>query len=324
MGLAAGYACGLVLTGVAALVTIAALGVTLLVHKRRAGPTFASAGIAIVVYLLTNPFVAINALTNRDALTSNISNSTAMYAVNRFGEGMLRVSALLIESIGGPTLAMGIVGSIVLIVRYSRPALLASAAGLALMLLCAAIGAGKPPEFARFLVLPDTLLCAAGGVALVEVGRRSRLIALLLLLACLITADGRDYVNSFRLDAGGTADSRSAAAAWLREHLGIGESIGVLQEPAPYSVPPLDFATRRVILLPATPPASIDRTALPEWLVFTDDCALNLGPWDAWTEHYEIRWTDALRRMKHPSPISWANKPVFVYRRIDLNAPTLP
>lgn len=315
MGLAAGYACGLVLTGVAALVTIAALGVALLIQRRRVGPTIAAATISIGVYLVTNPYVVINGLANRAALASNIGNSTAMYTLDRFGDGAIRVAELLIECIGGPTLAMSVIGIVLILVRHRSPVLIGSSAGFAMLLLCVAIGAGKPPEFARFVVLPAALLCAAAGLTLAEVGRRSRVIALVLLLACLITANGRNYASSFRLDAGGVDDSRTAAASWLAEHLQPNDRVAVLQEPAPYSVPPMDFAARRVLLLPPKPMANHVRDELPEWLVFTDDRALNIGAWEDWDEYYEIKWTDALRRMKHASPIAWANKPVFIYKR---------
>lgn len=317
LGLSAGYACGLVLTGFAAIVTIAALGLALAFRARRLGPAIASAVIAIEIYLITNPYVAINALVNRAALTSNIDNSTAMYALDRFGDGAMRVGELLIESIGGLTLAIGALGTMLLFARFRGPTVIAGAAGLVLILLGIAIGAGKPPEFARFFVVPATLICVSAAVALAEVGRRSRVIALVLLSACLFTADGWDYATSFRLDAAGTTDSRSMAAAWLAEHLQAGDSIGVLQEPAPYAVPPLDFATRRVLLLPPRPPSDIVHAALPEWLIFAGDQALNIGTWNEWTEHYEIRWTGPIDRSSHASPIAWANKPVFIYRRIE-------
>jgi hypothetical protein len=324
MGLSAGYACGLVLTGVAALITIAALGIALFVRKRRVGAPLAAVGIAVIVYLLTNPYVAINLLVNPAAIASNIGNSTAMYALDRFGDGALRVFDLLIKSIGGVTLGIGLVGAALLLSRYRAAALIASAAGVAMMLLCIAIGAGKPFEFARFQIVPAMLLCICCAVALAEGGRRSRGMALGFVLVCLFASDVRHYAKSFALDAGGVHDSRSDVAAWLAEHLRPGDSVGVLQEPAPYCIPPLDFATRRVLLLPPKPMAHIIHDELPEWLVFADDHPLDKGTWSGWSEHYETRWNDALVRMEYPSPIAWANKPVFVYRRIGRESTAAP
>ena len=87
------------------------------------------------------------------------------------------------------------------------------------------------------------------------------------------------------------------------------------QEPAPYGTPPIDFAHRAVKLLPARQPEEDDMTNLPVWLVAcADDASVLDGAW--WTAHYQLaqRYPPDDRRL---SRISWANKPVFIYRRSD-------
>jgi len=78
-------------------------------------------------------------------------------------------------------------------------------------------------------------------------------------------------------------------------------------------VPPLDFTRRRVVLLPAEAPAALDSAALPRWLVFTaDDDTQHTAAW--WRAHYRLvaRFPDWPTPL---SPITWANKPAYIYQR---------
>ena len=120
-------------------------------------------------------------------------------------------------------------------------------------------------------------------------------------------------MRSFWHDARGTHESRRLAAVYLEEHLAPADTIGVLQEPAPYAVPPLDFAHRRVFLLPPAAPPELDRLGLPDWLVFTaDDPQTHAGAW--WQRDYQFVATFPADHSSL-SRIAWADKPVFVYRR---------
>ena len=86
----------------------------------------------------------------------------------------------------------------------------------------------------------------------------------------------------------------------------------MIQEPAPYAVPPLDFAHSHVVLLPNESPDNLDAAQLPPYLVYTaDDETDHAGAW--WRAYYApLAQFGNLRR---PARITWADKPVFVLKR---------
>ena len=317
MGLVAGGAFGLVLTGaLAALLWPAVLctaspgaRVRTLRHLLLAG------GLALLIYVITNPYIPYNYFCNRAALTSNISNSTAMYReqIIRALDGAVHVVGLLVEGAGVGVVFMGLVGLARLLRRRTAPTSIAAATGIGMLGLCILLGAGKPAEFARFLILPILLLIVAGAWMLSRLVQRHVLLGVVGSLAVLAATPTTAYIRSFYVDARAEHVSRFEAGCYLAEHAAPNDAIGVFQEPAPYAVPPLDFAQRRIQLLPTCTPRDFDRAALPAWLVFTaDDDAAQPGTW--WREEYQLAV-----RFPPPgsslSPIAWANKPVFVYRR---------
>ena len=84
----------------------------------------------------------------------------------------------------------------------------------------------------------------------------------------------RQPARAFRLvepDVRGVRESRHEAGAYISARLPRGAAVGVIQEPAPYCVPPLDFAHNRILLLPATLPSNLSAAELPQWLVFSAD-----------------------------------------------------
>ncbi len=320
LGLAGGLAAGLVLTGVAA----ALYGLALLVaapaarRQQTARHVILSGAVAALVYAATNPFFLYNALFERSALASNMGNSLAMYAeqVRRAGEGTVRVAQLAAEGAGPLVLLCGLTGLLVLARRRPRETCIAAAAGGGLTLLAVFLAAGKPAEFARFLVAPALLLASAtAGLLAAGPGQGTwRPVAvacggLVLLLGsrCWV------YLGAFVTDRGLEHEPRYLAGWFLAEHRAPDESIGVVQEPAPYAVPPLDFTRARVVLLPRTAPPALEGGELPAWLALTADGADALaGAW--WLEHYELvrRWP---ARDADVSPITWASKSTFVYQR---------
>ncbi|MBU0639640.1 MAG: glycosyltransferase family 39 protein [Planctomycetes bacterium] len=315
MGLQAGYAFGLVLTGV---VAAALWPLLLLVQRTKLRQMIRhlviAALLAIAVYVVTNPYVPYNALFRRAALASNVENSIDMYRdrLVRFPEGAARVGVLLVESCGVGVLVAGAIGLIGLTRKRWRATWLAAAAGVATLIICVAIGAGKPAEFARFLLLPAVLLCVAAAWTLAALYRRHVGGGVLAAVLVLATTNAPAYVRSFASDARGVNESRLVAARLLRETATPTDVLGVLQEPAPYAVPPLDFAHAQVRLLPAARPADLREHDLPVWLVFTADGeGRQAGAW--WQSYYELvaRIPDTRWR----SEIAWADKPVFVYRR---------
>lgn len=323
LGCQAGYAFGLVLTGLAVAATAAVLAV---LGPRHPLPTAPRAGnyrrrlwvavaLAAAVYCATNPYIPYNYLFERESLASNVTNSLAMYAdqMRRAAAGLVRVGELLRESCGIGVGLVGLVGFVILLRHRARDTTVVAAPGVAMLVMGAMLGAGKPAEFARFLILPVSLLCIASAVLLTALARQRRLAALV--FGCIIIGltGPAAYLRAFATDADGKHESRRLAGLYLRNNTGPDETIGVLQEPAPYAVPPLDFTTRTILWLPPTRPPEFDATQLPAWLVFTaDDDAAQHGAW--WTTYYR-------QAARFPLPgtslsrITWANKPTFVYRR---------
>lgn len=320
MGLFSGCAFGLVLTGLAAVFLWPALLVSgAPTRRRRLRPLLLAGGIAAAVYLFTNPYIPYNLLFDRQTLASNLGNSTDMYSVGRFGPGALRVGELLIEGAGVGVVTVGLLGFVLLLRRFRRETWIGALSGVALLLLCVAIGAGKPAEFARFLLLPAVLLCVAAAWALATLSTRRALWSALATVLVLATMRTPAYWRAFALDAGLENESRRQAALYLRDHAERVDAVAVLQAPAPYAVPPLDFTRRRVVLLSPQTPRDLDAAALPEWLVFTaDDSRAHDGAW--WSAHYEPAARFGGERGL-TSRIAWANKPVFLLKRKDLGGP---
>ncbi len=315
LGLLAGYSMSLVLTGVASLLTIlAAAAIGSARNKMKLAPFGWAFATAIAVYCLTNPFVLFNAFNNPTALTSNMSNSTAMYSIARLGDGIQRMASLLVEGIGWAALAVGLVGTAVLFATRPGKTTIGAAAGLGLLMLCSAIGAEKPAEFARFLVLPAGLLCIAAAVAIARIAQTSQLLAMALLATSLFFGGGWNYCASFWQDGLGRAGTRTLSADWLARRAASTDSIGLLQEPAPYCVPPLNFESRRIFLLPTSPPPEIATQSLPTWLVGAVDAGLREGKKSAWEQYYELAARFPIGTTRSQSPITWANKPILIYR----------
>ncbi|MGD8451064.1 MAG: glycosyltransferase family 39 protein [Phycisphaerae bacterium] len=320
MGWQAGYAFGLVLTGIVALALWPAL---LLARRRnrnepggrvRLADLVLGLSLAGGVYLITNPYIPYNFLFNQTTLSSNFGNSLAMYAdqMQRIALGAWRVGVLLVESCGPMALVAGAIGFVWLLRRWPRPVIVASAAGLMMLVIAVLLGADKPAEYARFLLLPVSLLCVAAAILAAQLGHRRRWLALAVAVVVVLPMGTAAYVRSFIADAGGRTESREQAGRYLRDHLAPGQTVGVLQEPAPYAVPPLDFASLDVFWLPPNAPVEPSAVALPDWLAFTaDDADVFRGAW--WTDAYELvaRYPDERHAL---SRIAWADKPTFLYR----------
>ena len=115
---------------------------------------------------------------------------------------------------------------------------------------------------------------------------------------------GLQYVIGFERDTG-PETSRTMAAARLAERLhGEGPTLATLQEPAPWSLPPVDLVRWRIVLPPRGWPG--DRP-------FPGAIA-TVSPADFSTTPSLARWFFA-------TPISWANKPFRI--QLDSNQPSL-
>lgn len=314
MGLLVGCAFGLVLTGLAGVLLWPVLLVARKHDARHTLRDLALAGVlALAAYAVTNPYILYNLLFDRAVLWGNLQNSTAMYSIGRIPEGFLRVSRLLLESCGPGVLAGGLLALGWLGFRQPRHVALVSLPGAVMLVLCIAIGAEKPAEFARFLLLPTALLAIGTAALAAMLADRHLGWGVLATLAALAVMGSPAYVHSFYVDARFEHESRHLAAQYLREHARPTDVIGVVQEPAPYAVPPLDFAHRNVRLLPQRSSPSIEHRQLPRWLVLTaDDATVHRDAW--WRSHYDLVQTFAAEPFQL-SRITWANKPVFIYQR---------
>ena len=316
LGTICGLAFALVLTGAAAL----ALPMALLLRPaadqapRWRGP-FLSFALTVVVFAFLNPYLIVNMVFKAGALNSNLGNSTSMYAVGDWNAGLQRVVELLVEGAGPLTVLIGVLGSLMCVRRNARLTILLAGPALGMIALCIAIGAGKPAEFARFLLLPCILLTVASAVGLVRLAQKRLWVSLAVGLALVLTTKTPEYLGAFVEDAGGSGESRRIAGERLAGLTADADAIAVVQEPAPYAIPPLDFAHRRIILLPRSAPREVRPGELPAWLALTADVVPPVGA--HWWQRYYTLESRSVPQSRQLAQITWADKPVFIYRRID-------
>ncbi len=291
----------------------------------------AGAGVlgAALVYLLLNPYVAINAVSNRDVLRSNFGNSLAMYQVSRLGEGLVRVAELTAE---GATPGVAIVGAVALAMavwRRRADALPLVVPALVIFVQFVLIGAGKPAEYGRFGVFVDAALVIGAACLVLSLRRVTPRFALLAAAVGIlaISRPALRYHGNFRADAT-NANSRIQLATVINARaeqlaaLGGRLTLIVSTEPAPYACPPVNFARIDVVRVPpdAPLPASV-APVLVMGIAATDDPET---PGMRWGEGQFHRIKAVPGRggsavgppaLRGPgdsallSPISWANKP---------------
>ncbi len=314
LGLSSGLAFGFVLTGLAAAMHWPVL---LCASKRGtrtrvAGRLLVALLVAAAIYATTNPYVLYNATFHPERLGSNVANSTAMYRdqIRHAAEGLLRTGVLSVQAAGMVVLCLGAAGLLAAIRRSPRVVAVSSAGGVAMTALCILLAAGKPTEFGRFLALPTLLLAAAAGASAAILQPRNRIALPAVALPAFLISGAVAYVQVFALDSSGVRDTRYRAAEHVAANLG-GAMIGVLQEPAPYAVPPLAFGDQSVFLLPKAEPPGLRHAELPDWLIFTaDKDRARDGAW--WRRHYRAveSWGEL---GVFTDRITWAGKPVYLY-----------
>ena len=270
----------------------------------------AGVSVAAAVYMITNPYVLINAVTNREVLASNFGNSFAMYQVTHVWAGFVRVLELTVEGATLPVLVLGAVALFVALLRnraacfslrdatavdgasadvstttsgssrklkhaarkdethgisseHTTPATLPLVVSAAVFFLqFVLIGAGKPGEYGRFGIFPNTAL-AIGAACLLAYPLAHRWRSLratvnwipATIVCVWIAMQSSAYVQGFALDAG-QRNSRLNLARFCTEfsrdtNTGrIAPTIGTFAEPAPYCFPPIDFAHTKLQLIP--------------------------------------------------------------------------
>jgi len=266
--------------------------------------------VAVAVYFITNPYVLINAFVNRDVLRSNFGNSLAMYQIARIGEGFVRVLELTIEGATLPVLVLGVMALMIALARRSRrsdPAVwVLVAPAIVFFLQFVAIGAGKPAEYGRFGIFPNTAL--AIGAACLLSGRwlgvhRMLRWAFPAFVVASVAVLGCGYLRNFHADTTNQA-SRIVLADRIAAR-DIDRPVGLFAEPAPYSCPPLNFARREVFLLQSTAGVAKPDSQRP-WIKIVATDAESARPSDI--ANLPLGASDLRELLNRPTPISWANK----------------
>jgi hypothetical protein len=267
MGLACGAAIGMVPS---ALPVVLVVPVAAILRAEGWGRRMRAVGLAaavtVVVYVLTNPYVPINALRRPEVLRSHFSNSAGFYHLG--GWDALPNAAALLGAGMSPLLAVvGLVAAGVIVFRIARSKgctshrdvialLLGPPAALGLVQFVAFAG-GQPADYGRFALLPDVALALA---AVCAVGQGARLseARLFVLGTILLTtvASGAIYVAGFVRDSG-SRTTRLEVAEELetirrRGFVGLATPI----EPAPFSLPPVDLWKWRIELPPRDNPTA--------------------------------------------------------------------
>lgn len=301
MCLCCGAAVGMVLSSAPILVLIP-LAILVAGHRSKGEPSHALRNVslggcaALGVYVLTNPYVVINLVSNRDVLRSNFGNSLAMYEISRAGEGLVRVLELTRE---GATLPIVLFGVIALVSGLIGPARrrgsfwLLFVPALVFFAQFVLLGAGKPAEFGRFGVFTNTAL-AIGTALLFGWRRAGGLVGTLFLCIVLLgTAFGAElYVRAFIADSRSDT-SRNQASAKLQGLATSETSVYVPVEPAPYCCPPMNFAKTQLFL---SPESELPKIKSPYLLLYIDDRL----------QRASISWANKRIDVRTEPPLSWA------------------
>jgi hypothetical protein len=308
-GLAAGVLCGAAFGMViSSLLAFAILPI--MVYLRPTSPRqrllmlTQSGLLGALTYMVTNPFVAINAVFNREMLRSNLGNSTDMYRISLGGVG--NAFRLIVEGTSPIVVIAGVVGLVVLLAaRLERRRLgcieecpgrgdvgwlLLAPTGLVIVQFVLLAGQ-KPPEYARFGLLPSTFLVvsAFAAIALLRTARPRSTAAVATTLLTLPFA--LPYTTAFVRDSR-PVTSRLAAAGRVRELTrtqGV-EQLVLLAEPAPYCAPPVDLFQPRVVLARQGTRVASDSA---ETVLVTVDPEASMAP---------ISWADVRFLIREPRP----------------------
>ena len=248
----------------------------------------------IAVYVVTNPYVFYHSLFDRAVFQSNIGNSTAMYQARDLLGGVTTGLVLLAIAAGTLFFFAIVFAALVMWARRTRlgaRSWLLATAGAAVLLYFLPLGDGKPAEYARFGIVPMTVLLiayfAVAGRGLFPLPRQRRWQSVLGVM--LVAFSGVPYIVNFLLDSG-PSNTRTRAAEKLQDALREGAAdLGLWAEPAPWSAPPFDLWEWRAVLGTGQEHDVVLR-AVDE---HSDQVRLVAGPF--------------------VTPISWANKPFWIF-----------
>lgn len=258
--------------------------------KRRTIALTLSTLAGALLYAITNPWFIYNTLFRPELTTSNIGNSTAMYAITLGG---WRPAIRMLLSATGPALLLLVGASAMLIYRAIRrqrtgpcdatcrgdgtPGHLLLVPALVVLLQFVLLAEGKPIEYARFALLPlaAVVIAGIGGVrALFRREQTQRIAGGLLVLSIMLAG----VVQTFYFIAGPLFPFSP-----VRHPTGI----ALYWEPAPWSCPPIDLFETQIVLLPR------DRSipAPPEFVtIIPANLASQINPQDEQFERFNWSW----------------------------------
>ncbi len=313
------------------------VGITLITAAKR---SLAGVIIAIVTYLITNPYILINAINNRSVIESNFGNSLAMYDVSLLGEGLLRVIALTAE---GATWLVLVCGAIAMAVgiyqkRWDAMPLFVSAGVCFVQFVLMSLffmqfvhqGAGMSAEYARFGIFIDSALAIGVGCIVPYVWNiRTRNLTFMFMLLVIVNVgvSGSRYLKHFHADTT-ASNSRTNLAKLLsfdaNTFMTRGRSavIAIPAEPAPYNCPPLNFSKVDIVL--CQPSTNYSAQAVEDiyfWIHVEDSKnegiygSANLPAQNLLSVNTYGGSRDGDILNQSLSPISWADKPFILFAR---------
>ena len=269
--------------------------------------------VALIIYILTNPYVAINLLLHRALLFSNLGNSSAFYHAGLTAPSISRAMILIAAGTSVVLAMAGGISAVLLVGRASRVRLTESqeirrrATGLLLAIATLPVAgafllfsASQPADYARFALPFDVFLAIEAVVAIATFVRLPAIrFAAWSILVLTTSAAGWSVLTGFIRDASGPT-TRMQAALEIQNSLRQGkQTLASREEPAPWSLPPVDLFRWRVIVPPR---------GWPEDQAFPD-ANLTVGP-----SGFSSVATSF--HLLSSADISWANK-TFAIQTVD-------
>jgi hypothetical protein len=203
---------------------------------------------------------------------------------------------LLIEGMSLPLALVGLLGVVLMRRCTLGPGWLLAAPAILIAGQFVLLAHDQPAEYGRFAVTLDVILALVAAGAVGSLPRwRLRIAGL---LALWTTAAGLRYVANFVVDST-RISNRYVAAEILTSLRKPASVLAIWAEPAPYSLPPVDLFTWKIILLPrGTDPGQFH----------LGESVISVRPSDqASPASDDPAWTFV--------PISWANKPFEIIKR---------
>jgi len=271
--------------------------------------------VAALVFFITNPYILLNFFGNRAVLRSHFGNAAGFYR-NAWSIASIPNAFLLVGLGTSFVLALtGLAGILAFAVRAvagrceSEPQKIgARSTSLLLTLVTAAFAfqffafaTAQQADYARFALVPDIYLAIQAVLFLEAFLQRHTLWTCFVVLVLATAWMGGVCARSFLRDCY-PQTTRMEAAVQLEELLHQGNHIlATREEPAPWSMPPVDLWQWSVILTPRGP-----ATMAP-----FEGADITVGPVDLppGTQPVPVKLVES-------SPVSWASKSFAVQVRI--------